>query len=416
MKISISANLLKLAKLFKKKNAKLFLVGGYVRNACIGIPSFDVDICSSLKLEDVEKLLINSDYVLKIKNKDLGTADIICGNNNWEYTVLRTETYAVGGAHSPEKVEFIKSVDLDATRRDFTINSIYLDIAKGEIVDPFDALKDIDKKLVKAVKDPNEVFSHDGLRILRMIRFASELNFSIDNKTFAGALNNKDNLSDISGERKRKELIELLACSNKYVGYTKKKAYLIGLQRYNKLSIWKYFNLPIEKVRYRLVKKADIENKLLALVVDITNEVNPRDRFAFLTNFLGVDGLNFSNDEVSRMTNIICGYFDAIEKLNNKDYFFKYFNNFPTIAMLLKKQSVKLYKKYNFFYKYLVNNKIAIQVKDLDIKGSDIKRNYPDIPQRRYSYILNELLSKVFDGAIINKKDKLLEEVKNYDY
>ena len=75
-----------------------------------------------------------------------------------------------------------------------------------------------------------------------------------------------------------------------------------------------------------------------------------------------------------------------------------------------------LAKKYNFFYKYLINNKIAIQIKDLDIKGSDIKKKYPNIPQRRYSYILNELLSKVFDGVIKNSKQDLLEEVRNYDY
>ena len=73
-------------------------------------------------------------------------------------------------------------------------------------------------------------------------------------------------------------------------------------------------------------------------------------------------------------------------------------------------------KKYNFFYKYLINNKIAIQIKDLDIKGIDIKKKYPNIPQRRYSYILNELLSKVFDGVIKNSKQDLLEEVRNYDY
>lgn len=416
MKISINSNLMKLARLFKKNGAKLYLVGGCVRNAVIGIPSFDTDICSALSTDEICGFLDGTDFSYIIKNKELGTMDIVCDGNVWEYTTLRKENYADGGAHKPESVEFVKSLEVDSHRRDFSVNSIYVDIIKGEIIDPNDGIRDIKKKQIRAVVDPNLVFLHDGLRILRMIRFSSELNFKIDPKTFAGAHTHRANLSDISGERKRKELLELLSCSKKYPNHTKKKGYYYGLQKYNKLGIWKYFNLPIEKVRYSLVKKTELDSRFLALVVDITLSVDPHDKFAFLNNFLGADGLCFCSDEVDEMTNTICGYFDAMEAMNNKDYFFKYFNNFPKILPLIKAKSTNLAKKYNFFYKYLINNKIAIQIKDLDIKGADIKKKYPNIPQRRYSYILNELLSKVFDGVIKNSKQNLLEEVRNYDY
>ena len=416
MKISISASLYKLAKLFKKKHAKLFLIGGCVRNAIIGIPCFDVDICGWLKLDEVEELLKDTEFSLNIKNETLGTADITCENSSWEYTVLRTEKYPQGGAHKPESVEFVKSVEEDAFRRDFTMNSIYVDIIKGEFIDPFLGEMDIKRRQVCAVADPNEVFSHDGLRILRMIRFACELNFSIESKTFGAAFNHRANLADISAERKRNELLALLKCTEKYKDHTKSDAFLRGLHKYNKLGLWKFFSLPIQKVKFSLVKKADVESRFLALVIDILHEINPRDKFAFLSHFLGSDGLGFTNEEVDEMTNVVLGYLDAIEVLNNKDYFFKYFNYFSKIAPLIKKKSTKIYKKYNFFYKYLINNKIAIQVKDLEIKGSDIKKIYPNIPQRRYSYILNELLSKVFDGAVENTKQRLIEEVANYDY
>lgn len=416
MKISINANLMKLARLFKKNGAKLYLVGGCVRNAVIGIPSFDTDICSTLIPDVVCSFLEGTEFSCLIKNKELGTMDIVCEGNVWEYTTLRKENYADGGAHKPESVEFIKSLEIDSHRRDFSVNSIYVDIIKGEIIDPNEGIRDIKKKQIRAVVDPNLVFLHDGLRILRMIRFSSELNFKIEPKTFAGAHTHRANLSDISGERKRKELFELLSCSKKYPNHTKKKGYFSGLQKYNRLGLWKYFNLPIEKVKYSLVKKAGIDQRFMALVVDIVSSVNPHDKFAFLNNFLGADGLCFCADEVEEMTNTICGYFDAMDKINNKDYFFKYFNNFPQILPLIKAKSTNLAKKYNFFYKYLINNKIAIQIKDLDIKGADIKKKYPNIPQRRYSYILNELLSKVFDGVIKNSKQNLLEEVRNYDY
>lgn len=416
MKISINTNLMKLAKLFKKNGAKLYLVGGCVRNAMIGIPSFDTDICSSLAPDIVAAFLDGTDFSYIFKNKELGTMDIIYDGNVWEYTTLRKENYPDGGAHKPESVEFIKSIEVDSQRRDFSVNSIYVDIVKGEIIDPNDGIRDIKKKQLRAVVDPNLVFLHDGLRILRMIRFSSELNFRIEPKTFIGAHTHRANLSDISGERKRNELLELLSCSKKYPTHTKKKAYIHGLNKYNKLGLWKYFNLPIERVRYSLVKRAGVEQRFMALVVDIVSSVAPHDKFAFLTNFLGADGLCFASDEVEDMTNEICGYFEALEKVNNKDYFFKYFNNFAQIYPLIKLKSPNLAKKYNFFYKYLINNKIAIQIKDLDIKGIDIKKKYPNIPQRRYSYILNELLSKVFDGVIKNSKQDLLEEVRNYDY
>ncbi len=416
MEIKVDQSILKLAKLFKKKSGKLYIVGGYIRNAVMGIPPYDVDLCSSLKPDVVAAMLEGTEFKTNIKNAELGTMEIIYQDKVFEYTTMRKELYADTGAHRPESVEFVKSIDVDVERRDFSMNSVYFEVLKGEIVDPKEGLKDIKKRTIKTVIDPNFVFMHDGLRILRMIRFSSELNFKIEPKTFACAHVHRANLSDISGTRKRNELFALLNSSKKYEGYTKKKAPMQGLVKYNKLGLWKFFNLPADRIHYNLAKRTSSENNFLALVIDITSTINPHDKFAFLTNFLGGDGLCFSSEEVDKMTNIVCGYFDAMAKMGNKDYFFKYFNNFPEILPLIKLKSLNLSKKYNFFYKYLVNNKIAIQIKDLDIRGTDIKRNFPNIPQRRYTYILNELLSKVFDGAVRNNKQSLLEEVKNYDY
>jgi tRNA nucleotidyltransferase/poly(A) polymerase len=263
---------------------------------------------------------------------------------------------------------------------------------------------------------PEIVFSSDGVRILRMIRLASELGFAIEQKTFAAAYLYKNKLDDISGMRKRNDLMLVLGCQERYPNFTSKKAFLKGLLRFNSLKLWRQFFLPIDKVRFSLVKKVDVCDRFLALIIDIVTSVVPRDRELFLYNFLGTEGLAFSSAEINNISNIILGYIEAIEKLNNKDYFFKYFNNFKIISNFIRKKSKKTYKKYNFFYNYLINNKIAIQIKDLAIKGSDIKNSFPKIPSKRYAYILNELLSKVFDGIIKNNKKALLDEVANYDY
>ena len=81
------------------------------------------------------------------------------------------------------------------------------------------------------------------------------------------------------------------------------------------------------------------------------------------------------------------------------------------IKNLLEKKSKKIYRKYNFFYNYLINNKVPIRLKDLKINGQDIKEKYPKIKEKYYKVILTELLSRVFDGALKNERDVLLEEV-----
>lgn len=416
MKIAINTGLVSLAKIFKKNGSKLFLVGGYVRNSILGFPTDDIDLAGDLKLDEVKEIVKGSEFTLREKNRDLGTAEILYGDKVWEYVTFRKEQYSEGGNHSPSKVEFIKSPEEDSARRDFTINAIFLDILKGDILDYHDGIKDAKKRVIRAVNSPDAIFASDGLRILRMIRLACELGFSIEPKTLLAAILNKEKLNDISGVRKRNELMLILNCQNRYPDFTHKKAFLKGLVRFNSMKLWRQFFLPVDKVRLSLVKKVDIGDRFIGLVIDIVNSVNPRDKSLFLYNFLGSEGLCFTAGEVELLSNIILGYTDAIDKLNNKDYFFKYFNNFKTIANLIRKKSKGLYKKYNFFYNYLINNKVAIQIKDLAIKGADIKSSFPKIPAKRYSYILNELLSKVFDGVIKNNKQVLLGEVANYDY
>ncbi|MEG1499721.1 MAG: hypothetical protein RR400_01440 [Clostridia bacterium] len=414
MKIALNVKLVKFAKLFK--GSRLYAVGGFVRNSLLGAACTDIDLAGSLKIEEIKKLVEGTEFVCEEKSKLLGTALIKCENFVWEYSTFRKEIYENGGAHSPVKVEFCDSVQEDSKRRDFTMNSVYLDILKGELLDFNNGIYDIKKRIVKAIGDPAEVFSHDGVRILRMIRQSSELGFKIDGKTFIAANMFGANLDEISGERKKCELLQILNSPEKYEGFSKKKSHIYGLNLISSLRLWKYFYLPIEKVKFKIVKKAEPENRFIAFCVDVFNEAKPRDRELFLNNFLGGDGLKFPSAFTVKSTNIILGYIDALNYLNNKDYFFNYFNNFEIIREIIKKNNKKVFKKYNFFYKYLLNNKVAIQIKDLSIKGSDIKNKYPKIPAKRFGFILNELLSKVFDGEISNEKNKLLKEVEKYDY
>ena len=184
----------------------------------MGIENEDVDIVSKLSLAEVESLLEGSSFAFKVKSKTLGSALISVGDEKYEYTTLRRDFYKEGGAHMPERVEFVDSIEEDAKRRDFACNAIYYDIKNDKIYDFYGGIEDIGKKIIKAVETPDEVLSHDGVRILRLFRFQCELNFKIDKPTLLAAFKYKTNLHDVSGERVIYEITRILHSPDKYPG------------------------------------------------------------------------------------------------------------------------------------------------------------------------------------------------------
>lgn len=411
MKDHITPNLLKLARLFKKKG-ELYIVGGYVRNALLGIYETDIDLASKLTNDEVKEVLFGTKYEVKETSKKLGTLVISLGEEKWEHTTFRKEEYAEGGEHVPSNVEFITDIREDAKRRDFTVNAIYYNILKDKFVDFYDGIRDVKRKLIRAVETPAYVFENDGLRILRMVRIASELGFSIQGETMVTAYEMRENLNDISGARKFAEL-NLILNSPKRYKVSKPNSYSFGLQVFNMLRLWKYYNSPVLRVRFNLVKKVKPEARFVALLIDIisSSKYKKEDHAELVNQLLGRFGLCFPETKIEYYRHIVCGYYDALAKTENKEYFIEYFEDFAIISELLEKKSKKIYKKYDFFYNYLKNNKIPIRLKDLKINGLDIKTKYPKIKDKYYKVILTELLSKVFDGTIRNEKELLLEEV-----
>ena len=128
----------------------------------------------------------------------MGTAIISCGDESYQYSCFRREQYGDGGAHSPVTVEFIKDIREDAKRRDFTVNALYYDISKDEILDFYTGVADIHSKLLRTVETPEEVLSKDGVRILRLFRFQSELGFKIEKNTLDAAIKYARNVKSLS--------------------------------------------------------------------------------------------------------------------------------------------------------------------------------------------------------------------------
>ena len=208
-----------LAGAFARAGADLFIVGGGVRNPLLGLGvTSEVDVCSALLPDEVLALLESEEGArATVISRELGTVRIDFMDETGrfvEHTALRTEHYGEGGCHRPESVRTGVSLEEDAQRRDFTVNAIYYDVTLGRLLDPVGGLKDLENRRLRAVRDTT--LEDDALRILRMVRFASELGFTVEEATFAAAAENAGLLSDIAPERKAQELSGILLSDAKY--------------------------------------------------------------------------------------------------------------------------------------------------------------------------------------------------------
>ena len=207
----------KLHSLASSLDKPLYAVGGVVRNFLINWSiAEDIDLASALTVEQLKPSLEKFGFIICAEYKRTGTIMFTDGENKYEYTTFRSEVYALGGGHTPIKTEFTEDIKKDALRRDFKCNAIYYDIKKGEIVDPLGGVEDVRNKRLDTVTNPDEVFAVDGLRLLRLARFAGELDFQPTVAVLNGASKNADNILDISPERIYAELSMILLADRKY--------------------------------------------------------------------------------------------------------------------------------------------------------------------------------------------------------
>ena len=403
MFIPVSENLIKLSKFFPEN---LFIVGGYVRNAIMGIKSGDIDLASNVDIDEISKILKENGYKIKVKNSKYNSITIQKDGESYEFTSFRKDFYEDNGKHCPIKVERTEDIKEDASRRDFTINAIYYNINKDEIVDFYHGVVDAKQKILRCIGSPEEVLKNDGERILRMVRIVGELGLKIEKRTLKSAFQMAKNIQDLSPARKYMELEKILYCDKRYKDV--KSNFKKILKLLNKLCVWQYFGLPVKAIKYNMVNK--VEDRFLGLLIDIVDTLNPECLQTFLENFLKEE-FAFNIKQIQKVFTYISGYYNALNGMKNKDYFFKYFEDVSVIFPLLAKKSKHITNKYMFFYEYIIRHGLVIKTSDLLVNEEDIKNNFPKIDERSYGRILEYLLSEVFDGKIKNTKEDLLQEI-----
>lgn len=217
-----------IAKRFQKENFSIYLVGGCVRNLLLKKEVKDWDMTTNATPDDIQKLFPDSYY-----DNSFGTVGIVINKDSpqqsiVEVTTFRTEHGYTDGRH-PDKISWGKTIEEDLSRRDFTVNAVALPLHKinnkslnslssSELIDPYNGLKDLEKKVIRAVGNPEERFKEDGLRLIRAIRFATQLSFSIEKTTLAAIAQDSHLLQKIAFERIRDELLKIIASEHPFDG------------------------------------------------------------------------------------------------------------------------------------------------------------------------------------------------------
>ncbi len=181
-----------------------YFVGGSVRDTILKKPISDVDIATSAFPEEIKAIFPRTVDV----GIEHGTVMVLWQKEEYEITTFRTEsTYQ--DFRRPDEVTFVRSLEEDLKRRDFTVNALAMS-RDGEIIDYFDGLVDLNKGIIKAVGSATERFHEDALRMMRGVRFVSQLDFTLEAKTEAAIMEHHALLEKIAVERVQVEFIKLL--------------------------------------------------------------------------------------------------------------------------------------------------------------------------------------------------------------
>jgi putative nucleotidyltransferase with HDIG domain len=208
-KAKLDPLLIEMAGIFNSAGKEAFLVGGAVRDMLLHSPSHDWDLATDALPHEVQRLFGSRRIPVIPTGIKHGTVTVLFKGHSVEVTTFRTESDYSDGRR-PAHVNFNATIEQDLSRRDLTMNAIALELPGGAIVDPFNGRLDIKRKLIRCVGDPAARFSEDGLRPLRALRFAAQLDFALEDATLAAIPGAIATTAKVSAERIRDELDKML--------------------------------------------------------------------------------------------------------------------------------------------------------------------------------------------------------------
>lgn len=276
MNITIPENAMTILELLERNGHRAYAVGGCVRDSLLKKLPHDWDIATSAKPNEV-KAALSGIPVLDTGMKH-GTVTAIINHEPFEITTFRTEGGYSDGRH-PDQVAFVTDIREDLSRRDFTINAMAYHPVYG-LIDPFDGVGDCKRKLIRCVGEPADRFKEDALRMMRAVRFAAQLGFSIDEATWNAVEESVHLLGKISVERIQAEFMKIMQAEtpHKFLDqYQELFDYIVPEflsmhdceqnNPYHVYDIWRHTMKVLENVEYA---SADPVVRMAALFHDIS--------------------------------------------------------------------------------------------------------------------------------------------------
>lgn len=404
----ISPNAIKACKMLQDAGFESYLVGGSVRDLLMNKTTKDWDITTNATPDQVKKIFPKH-FALGEKH---GTIVAVLGPDKEDQ--FEITTYRVEGDYSdgrrPDYVAFASHVEDDLSRRDLTINAMAYDPINDKLIDPHGGQQDLANRKIKAVGDPNKRFEEDGLRTMRVARFAARFGFDVDPETQNAITNHLGTLQRVSKERFTAELLSTLMTPKPSVG-------LNILSQTGALGVGDpILGSPLVTSTFPLI--------------DANNNVSLEIKVALLLHKLGsqeivntLKNLKFPNDKTAMIVFLKLSAQEFAKFFNNKSplearKFFSFIKNHAIKSPVLGGYE-KCLSEFLSFAKALnvpglqeLNSMIhepAFTMKDLDISGNDLIQNLNMKPGPEIKKVLDALYNKVLSNPELNEKSKLLE-------
>lgn len=431
-----------------------YLVGGCVRDILLSREPEDWDVATDATPDEISTLFEHSFY-----ENDYGTVGVVFENAvDPRHKTIEVTTYREESGYSdkrrPDSVSFTKNINDDLKRRDFTVNAIAFapsftgndpaDVSRGTFIDPFHGKQDLIAGVIRAVGNPKERFSEDALRILRAVRIATVLNFTIDTATQSAIIELAPTLQDIAKERIREELTKLIDSENPMVGmFLMERLGLlheilpefepaIGMEQNqaHAFTVWEHL---LRSLQYTADKKLPFHVKLAALFHDIgkayTREwSNKKGEWSFhghevvgarMTKTI-LERLKFDRRTVTRVTKLVRWHMfftdtdqitlSAVRRMvrnvgheNVEDLLS--LRRADRIGTGRPKESPYRLRKYESMIDEVLRDPISVKM--LAIKGDEIMELTGSTPGAHVGHILFALLDEVLDDPSRNTSEYL---------
>ena len=439
MRIRLPVKVDNIIKTLEAAGYEAFAVGGCIRDSILGRTPQDWDITTSAKPQDVKRLFSHT-IDTGIQH---GTVTVMLEHEGFEVTTYRIDGEYEDARH-PKEVTYTADLLEDLKRRDFTINAMAYNENRG-LVDAFDGMGDLQKKVIRCVGNPKERFTEDALRMLRALRFAAQLGFEVEEQTFAAIQELAPTIGKISAERIQTELVKLLISDHPELiraVYTSGIADVI-LPEFSVLMQTKQNNphhcYTVGEHTIQVVQR--VENKkvlrLAALFHDIAKPVCKTTDEAGVDHFYGhpKEGakmahcifrrLKFDVDTMQKVCGLVewhddnpnltpAGVRKAVYRVGAERYpdlFALKRADVLSQSTYRREEKLAYIQGYEKLYREIMEQKDCLSLKELAVNGRDLM-NLGIKPGKEIGQILQKLLEEVLEEPQKNKKEYLLERVK----